>query len=234
MADDNTSEKNSDSPDKQQRKNIVVPQAAKELFVNATTNSGVEIALLEDKHLVELHQDQLNSSFSIGDIVLARMQKILPGLNAAFVDIGFHKNGFLHYSDLGPQVRSVQKFTNMALAGQTDGTLNDFKLEQETLKTGRIGPLFGKKQNVLVQIIKEPISSKGHRLSCDLSLAGRYIVLIPFTNYVTVSKKLNSGEERKRLLRLVESIRPKNFGVIVRTVAEGKSVADIHEDMENL
>ena len=112
MADDNTSEKNSESPDKQQRKNIVVPQAAKELFVNATTNNGVEIALLEDKHLVELHQDQLNSSFSIGDIVLAKMQKILPGLNAAFVDIGFHKNGFLHYSDLGPQVRSVQKFTN--------------------------------------------------------------------------------------------------------------------------
>ena len=211
-----------------------VPQLTRELYVNTSTTGGIEIALLEDKKLVEIQQDQLNSSFSIGDIVLAKLQKVLPGLNAAFVDIGFQKNGFLHYSDLGPQVRSVMKFTNTAFAGQATGDLANFKLEQETFKTGRIGNIFAKRAPVLVQIIKEPISTKGHRLSCDISLAGRYTVLIPFKNDINISKKITSGEERKRLLRLVESIRPKNFGVIVRTVAEGKSVADLHEDIETM
>ena len=209
-------------------------QVTRELYVNTATGGGIEIALLEDKKLVEIQQDQLNSSFSIGDVVLARLQKVLPGLNAAFVDIGFQKNGFLHYSDLGSQIRSVQKYTNMAIAGQATGDLVNFKIEPETYKTGRIGNVFSKRDPVLVQITKEPISTKGHRLSCDISLAGRYVVLIPFKNEINISKKITSGDERKRLLRLVESIRPKNFGVIVRTVAEGKTVADLHEDIETM
>lgn len=153
----------------------------RELIIDAG-QQGVDIALLEDRVLVELHQEKLNQSIAIGDIILARVEKILQGLNAAFVDIGQPKNGFLHYSDLGPQIRSVQKFTRLAIEGNQPENLNDFKLEQETVKTGKIGQTISRKNPLLVQIIKEPISTKGHRLSCDLSLAGRYLVLIPFTN----------------------------------------------------
>ncbi len=205
----------------------------RELIIDAGLN-GTDIALLEDRVLVELHQDNLSSNIAIGDIILARVEKVLPGLNAAFVNIGQPKNGFLHYSDLGPQIRSVQKFTRLAIEGTQPENLNDFKLEPETVKTGKIAQTISKRFPLLVQIIKEPISTKGHRLSCDLSLAGRYLVLIPFTNETSISKKINSQEERKRLLRLVESIRPKNFGVILRTQAEGKSVQDLHEDMVHL
>ena len=205
----------------------------RELIIDAG-QQGVDIALLEDRTLVELHQEKLTQSIAIGDIILARVEKVLPGLNAAFVNIGQPKNGFLHYSDLGPQIRSVQKFTRLAIEGNQAENLNDFKLEPETVKTGKIGQTIHKRFPLLVQIIKEPISTKGHRLSCDISLAGRYLVLIPFTNDVSISKKINSQEERKRLERLVSSIRPKNFGVILRTLAEGKSVQDLHEDMTHL
>jgi ribonuclease G len=205
----------------------------RELIIDAG-QQGIEIALLEDRTLVELHQDKLNQSIAIGDIILARVEKILPGLNAAFVHIGQPKNGFLHYSDLGPQIRSVQKFTRLAMEGNQPEDLNDFKLEPETVKTGKIGQTISRRYPLLVQIIKEPISTKGHRLSCDLSLAGRYLVLIPFTNEISISKKINSQEERKRLLRLVDNIRPKNFGVILRTLAEGQSAKELHEDMVQL
>jgi len=205
----------------------------RELIIDSG-QQGVDIALLEDRTLVELHQDKQTSNILIGDIILARVEKILPGLNAAFVNIGQPKNGFLHYSDLGPQIRSVQKFTRFATEGNQPENLNDFKLEPETVKTGKIGQTISRRYPLLVQIIKEPISTKGHRLSCDLSLAGRYLVLIPFTNDISISKKINSQEERKRLLRLIESIRPKNFGVILRTLAEGKSVQELHEDMSHL
>lgn len=205
----------------------------RELIIDSGSN-GAEIALLEDKVLVELHQEKLNQNIAIGDIILAKVGKILPGLNAAFVDIGQPKNGFLHYSDLGPQIRSAQKFTKLAIDGVMPPDLNDFKLEPETQKTGKIANTISKRVPLLVQITKEPISTKGHRLSCDISLPGRFIVLIPFINSVSISKKINSPEERKRLSRLMESIKPKNFGVIVRTLAEGKSVQELHEDMTHL
>jgi ribonuclease G len=205
----------------------------RELIIDSGQN-GVEIALLENKVLVELHQEKPNQDIAIGDIVLAKVVKILPGLNAAFVDIGQPKNGFLHYSDLGPQIRSVQKFTKFAFEGTQPPDLNDFRLEPETHKTGKIGNTISKRQPQLVQITKEPISTKGHRLSCDISLPGRYIVLIPFINSISISKKISSADERKRLNRLIESIKPKNFGVIVRTLAEGKSVQELHEDITSM
>ncbi|MBA3648875.1 MAG: Rne/Rng family ribonuclease [Chitinophagales bacterium] len=205
----------------------------RELIIDSGSN-GVEIALLEDKTLVELHQEKLNQSMAIGDIILAKVVKILPGLNAAFIDIGQPKNGFLHYSDLGPQIRSLQKFSKLAFDGTIGDDLADFKLEPETQKTGKIANNISKRQPLMVQITKEPISTKGHRLSCDISLPGRYLVLIPFTNTISISKKITSSDERRRLLRLLESIRPKNFGVILRTLAEGKSVQDLHEDMSHL
>jgi ribonuclease G len=205
----------------------------RELIVNVT-EEGVQLALLEDKYLVELHQDNAGQSFSVGDIVWANANKLLPSLNAAFVDVGHHKNGFLHYSDLGPQVRSLMKYSKLAFDGVAGNDLQNFKLEAETVKTGKINSVVTKKQPLLVQITKEPISSKGHRLSCEISLPGRYLVLMPFGNHVNVSKKISSPEERKRLSRLIESIKPKNFGVIVRTNAEGKPVAELHDEILQL
>ena len=156
----------------------------------------------------------------------------MPGLNAAFVDIGHKKDAFLHYTDLGPKLRSLIKYTNGAINGsQPTHRLDNFKLEPEIIKTGKIDQVMNKRQHVLVQVLKEPISTKGPRLSCEITIPGRYLVLTPFQDVVAVSKKISNAEERKRLQLLVESIRPKNFGVIVRTAAEGKKVADLHEEL---
>jgi len=203
----------------------------KELIINSTPTE-VEIALLEDSKLVELHYQKTNDNFTVGDIFVGRIKRLMPGLNAAFVDIGHKKDAFLHYTDLGPKLKSLLKFTSGAMSGgiQTH-TLENFKMPPEIVKTGKIDQVLNKKQPILVQVLKEPISTKGPRLSCEITLPGRYLVLTPFSNVVAVSKKVSNAEERKRLQLLVESIRPKNFGVIVRTAAEGKKVADLHEEM---
>lgn len=203
----------------------------KELVINSTPTE-VEIALLEDGKLVELHNQKTNTNFAVGDIFLGKIRKLMPGLNAAFVDIGHKKDAFLHYTDMGPKLRSVLKYTDTVLAGSMNSaSLEGFKLEPEIIKTGKADQVLTKRQHILVQILKEPISTKGHRLSCEITIPGRYLVLTPFTDIVAVSKKIASSEERKRLQLLVESIKPKNFGVIVRTAAEGKKVADLHEEL---
>lgn len=203
----------------------------KELIINSTPTE-VEIALLEDSKLVELHYQKTNDNFTVGDIFVGRIKRLMPGLNAAFVDIGHKKDAFLHYTDLGPKLKSLLKFTSGAMSGSIQKhTLEDFKMPPEIVKTGKIDQVLNKKQPILVQVLKEPISTKGPRLSCEITLPGRYLVLTPFSNVVAVSKKVSNSEERKRLQLLVESIRPKNFGVIVRTAAEGKKVADLHEEM---
>lgn len=206
----------------------------KELIINSTPTE-VEIALLEDNHLVEIHRQKTNNHFTVGDIFVGTIKKLMPGLNAAFVDIGHKKDAFLHYTDLGPQLQSLAKFTKQS-ANKTinTGLLDHFTLEPEIIKTGKIDKVLKKRQHVLVQILKEPISTKGPRLSCEITIPGRFMVLSPFSNTVSVSKKLGNSEERKRLKLLVESIRPKGFGVIVRTAAEGKKVADLHEEMSQL
>nr|WP_282456863.1 ribonuclease E/G [Chitinophaga sedimenti] len=203
----------------------------KELIINAAP-SGVEIALLEDKKLVELHHESGNPNFAVGDLYLGKVKKLIPGLNAAFVDVGFEKDAFLHYTDLSPYVRSILKFTQLAINDKSpEGfDFSKFKNEAEIIKTGKITEVLGGKPNILVQILKEPISSKGPRLSCEISLPGRFIVLTPFNDIVAVSKKIHSSEERKRLQKIVEAIKPPNFGVIVRTAAEGKKTAELHED----
>src|SRR5205085_11075850 len=156
-------------------------------------------------------------------------------LNAAFIDIGYEKDAFLHYLDLGPQFSSLQKFTKLVRAKKiTGGRLDKFQPERDIDKHGKIGQQLSKNQLIPVQVVKEPISTKGPRLSSELSLAGRYLVLVPFSNAVSVSKKITSSEERKRLLRLIQSIKPENFGVIIRTVAEGKEVAELDRDLRNL
>jgi ribonuclease G len=205
-----------------------------ELVISSTQN-GSRIALLQDKRLLEYHLEEQDNNFTVGDIYLGVVRKLVPNLNAAFVDIGYEKDAFLHYNDLGPQILSLNKYTKQALNKQlTTYKLNDFKAEPETDKAGKIGDIFAKNQQVLVQVAKEPISTKGPRLSCEISIAGRYLVLVPFTNVVSISKKITSREERSRLKRLMDSIRPANFGVIVRTVAEGKEVAELDKDLRNL
>jgi ribonuclease G len=207
----------------------------KELIINSTAH-GVEIALLEDKKLVELHSEKTDARFAVGDLYLGKVKKLIPGLNAAFVDVGFEKDAFLHYTDLSPYARSLLKFTQQAINDKSPEGFDfgQFQIEPEIIKTGKINEVLSGKPNILVQILKEPIAAKGPRLSCELSLPGRFIVLTPFNDIVAVSRKIHSAEERKRLQRIVESIKTKNFGVIVRTAAEGKNTAELHEDLSDL
>ncbi len=206
----------------------------KELIINSTT-SNVDIALMEDGQLVELHHQKNNSDFSVGDIFLGRVKKLMPGLNAAFIDIGHKRDAFLHYTDLGPNLRSLLAFINGANSKSLPTHLLDnFDIKPEIIKTGKINQVLQKRQPILVQILKEPISTKGPRLSCEITLPGRYMVLTPFLDIVAVSKKISTREERKRLQLLAESIKPKNFGLIIRTAAEGKKVADLHEELVGL
>ncbi len=203
----------------------------KELIINSAPTE-VELALLEDGKLVELHHQKTNNNFTVGDIFLGSVIKLMPGLNAAFVDIGHKKEAFLHYTDLGPKLRSLLKYTNSAVTGGINTHhLDNFKLEPEIIKTGKIDQVLAKRQLILVQVLKEPISTKGPRLSCEITIPGRFLVLTPFSDVVAVSKKISNSDERKRLKNLIESIKPKGFGVIVRTAAEGKKVQDLHEEL---
>lgn len=207
----------------------------KELIINSAP-TGVEIALLENKKLVELHHEKVDASFAVGDLYLGKVKKLIPGLNAAFVDVGFERDAFLHYTDLSPYIKSLLKFTQQSIETPPDANndFSKFKVEPEILKTGKITEVLSGKPSLMVQILKEPIAAKGPRLSCEISLPGRYVVITPFNDIVAVSKKIHSSEERKRLHKIIESIKVKNFGVIVRTAAEGKKVIDLQEDLTNL
>lgn len=205
-----------------------------ELIIDSTP-SEVVIALLNDKRLVELNREKSNNNFSVGDIYLGRVKKVMSGLNAAFVDVGYEKDAFLHYLDLGPQALSFSKYTKLVQTGkQTTSNLMYYKNENDIPKDGKIGNILNSNQQILIQIAKEPISTKGPRITTEISLAGRYLVLIPFADKISVSQKIKTTEEKTRLKRLIGSIKPKNFGVIIRTVAEGKSVADLDADLNDL
>ncbi|MCG2429894.1 Rne/Rng family ribonuclease [Aequorivita xiaoshiensis] len=205
-----------------------------ELFIRSGSQE-VDFALLKDGKLIELHKEDEDNNFTVGDIFLAKIRKTVPGLNAAFVNVGYEKDGFLHYHDLGPKVSSLLKFVKGVSTGKLkDYTLKDFPFEKEIDKHGNINNALKNNQSILVQIVKEPISTKGPRISSELSIAGRYIVLVPFSDRVSVSQKIESNEEKDRLKRLIKSIKPKGFGVIIRTVAEGKKVAELDKDLQNL
>ncbi len=205
-----------------------------ELIISATQD-GCRIALLKDKQLAEFHEEQDGSKFVVGDIYLGTVKKVVPGLNAGFIDIGYEKDAFLHYLDLGAKFSSLQKFTKLVRAKKiTGGKLDKFQNEKEIDKHGKISQQLSRNQLIPVQVVKEPISTKGPRLSCELSIAGRYLVLVPFSSGVSISKRISSNDERKRLQRLIQSIKPENFGVIIRTVAEGKEVAELDKDLRNL
>lgn len=206
----------------------------KELIISIDS-SEINLALLEDKSLVELHKEKTSNKFSVGDIYLGKVKKLMPGLNAAFVNVGHEKDAFLHYLDLGPQVKSLMKFAKMTSSG-TQFTISSplFELEPDIEKTGKIVDVLNINQQVVIQIVKEPIAAKGPRISSEISFAGRFLVLVPFSDRISVSQKIKSAEERNRLKRQVKSVLPKNFGVIIRTAAEGKSVTDIDNDLKGL
>ncbi|QIG89453.1 ribonuclease E/G [Chryseobacterium sp. POL2] len=206
----------------------------KELIISHENDSS-QIALLEDGRLFELHELESDSDFVVGDLFLGKIKKLASNLNAAFVNIGYGKDAFLHYQDLGPQFLSYQKFLKDSIAKrQNTSKLKDFAVQKSIDKNGTIDKVATAGDLVLIQITKEPISTKGPRISTQISLTGRFLVLIPFDNKISLSKKIKDSAEKERLRTLIESIRPEGFGVIIRTVAEGKKVAELHNDMNQL
>ena len=198
-------------------------------------DSEVSLALLEDKQLIELNKEKLNIGFAVGDIYLGKVKKIMPGLNAAFINVGYERDAFLHYLDLGAQFRTQNKYYTTAIQklGKVP-PVHKFKPEPDIDKDGKIKDVLTTGQTVIVQITKEPISTKGPRLASEISLAGRNLVLMPYSDKVSISSKIESSEEKSRLKTLLQSIKPRNYGVIVRTVAEGKKVAVLDAELKEL
>ncbi len=205
-----------------------------ELYISANPKQ-ISIALTEDKRLVEYQEECQAASFNVGNVYLAKVRKLMPGLNACFVNVGHERDAFLHYLDLDLQFNTYAKYLKQVLSNRkTLYPIGKAHIEPELEKDGSIQNVLKPGQEVLVQIIKEPISTKGPRLSCEISFPGRLIVLVPFGDKVSVSSKIKAPAERARLKQIIESIRPKNFGVIVRTVAEGKRVAELDNEMKVL
>ena len=205
-----------------------------EFFINVSP-SEIVFALIEDKRLVELTREKSGTKFAVGDIYLGKVKKIMPGLNATFVDVGYEKDAFLHYLDMGPQFATLNKFVQNATSrkGRTTPTTR-IHPEPDIDKNGKITQQLRSGQGLMVQIAKEPISTKGPRLTSELSIAGRYMVLVPFSEKISVSQKIRTVEERNRLKKLIQSIKPRNYGVIIRTASEGKRVADLDQELKRL
>ncbi|MCL2435268.1 MAG: Rne/Rng family ribonuclease [Lentimicrobiaceae bacterium] len=207
-------------------------QISKELVITSR-EAEVQIALLEDKKLMEIHREKKTEECAVGDIYLAKVKKINAALNAAFLNIGDEKDAFLHYLDLGLYARSLNEFVNQVIHNRKRSIAN-VKQQLEVEKAGLISDIIQPGQAILVQVAKEPISTKGARLTAEISLAGRYLVLVPFMNKITVSQKIKNGEERNRLRKIVQSITPKRFGIIIRTVAKGKNIDELTADLNLL
>lgn len=205
-----------------------------ELVVNVQPND-ILTALLEDTRLVSLQKEPRYASYAVGNLYLAKVKKLMPGLNAAFVNVGYEKDAFLHYLDLGTQFKTFSQCVKKSLEDKRSvPNISKLKLQQDIDKQGSITDVLTCGQELIVQIAKEPISSKGPRLTTEISFTGRLLVLIPFSDKISVSQKIRSSEERMRLRQLIESIRPANFGVIIRTSAEGKRVAELNKEFKTL
>ncbi|MBT3209336.1 MAG: Rne/Rng family ribonuclease [Bacteroidetes bacterium] len=205
-----------------------------ELVIDVTSKT-ITIALLKDRDLIELNKDKPNKSFSVGDIYLGKVKKLMPGLNAAFIDIGYKRDAFLHYLDLGHQLQSFNKLVWLANSSKYKlPAFSKFNPEDDIDKNGKISQVLSEGNIILVQIAKEPISSKGPRLGGEISLPGRNIVLIPFSNKISISQKIRSQEERQRLKEALKGIVPNNYGIIVRTAAKSKTISEIDNELKNL
>lgn len=206
----------------------------RELVVDVQPNE-ISIALLENQRLAEINREGREQTFSVGNIYYGRVKKIMPGLNAAFVDVGYEKDAFLHYLDLGSTFNTLNSFVKQAVSDRKkQPVMSKTKPQTELGKTGSISDALKVGDELLVQVAKEPISTKGPRLTAEISIAGRFLVLIPFTDKVSVSNKVEDAAERQRLKQLIQSIKPKGFGVIVRTVAQEKKVAELDNELKIL
>jgi len=204
----------------------------KELIIDVASGE-VQIALIENKRLVELHAERSLHDFSVGDFYLGKIKKIISGLNAAFVDVGYEKDAFLHYLDLGPQVKTLIRYQKDVISGK-EVSVETFPIEPDIEKTGKITNVINSGINILVQIAKEPISSKGPRITTELSMPGRYLVLVPFSKRISISHKIKNLNEKARLKKIASSLQPENFGIIVRTVAENRNFDELKSDLEEL
>ncbi len=206
----------------------------KDLIIDVSSTE-VSIALLDNHRLIELNKEQNNGNFSVGDVYIGRVKRIMPALNAAFVDIGDEKDAFIHYLDLGLSFKALDFFIrHIGQSKQYGALFSSVKLGDILEKEGKIADVLKPGQHIMAQIVKEPISTKGSRLTSEISIAGRNMVLIPFADKVNISQKITSREEKKRLERLVYSILPSNYGVIIRTVAEGKRAAVLDGELKSL
>ncbi len=205
-------------------------------LVVSKSEDGLRIGILQNKKIVELHHEKLSEAFSVGDLFLGKVRKIVPGLNAAFIDVGHPRDAFLHYFDLGPQVMSLLKYIKAAKDARIEqvDNLHNIRSLPDIDKNGKMADVLKPNQDVLVQVVKEPISTKGPRLSSEISLPGQYVVLVPFSKAISISKKIRSADERRRLKVLAESLCPKNFGIIVRTAATGKDAATLSKDISDI
>lgn len=205
-----------------------------ELIVDVQ-ESEVSAALLEDGRLTSLQKESRDIAYAVGDIYLAKVKKLMPGLNAAFINVGYEKDAFLHYLDLGPHFATYREFVKQLLENKKRvPQLPSMTILPDIDKQGSITDAINLGQELLVQIVKEPISSKGPRLTTEISFTGRFLVLTPFSDKVSVSQKIKSAEEKMRLKQLIESMKPANFGVIVRTSAEGKKSAELDNELKTL
>ena len=182
----------------------------------------------------ELSKEQCKTGFAVGDIYLGKVRKIMPGLNAAFVNIGHEKDAFIHYLDLGSHFMSLDKVVSSRTGGKRPLKVEGVKLDEPLPKEGRIGDFLKVGQSIMVQISKEAISTKGPRLTAEISLAGRNVVLVPFSNKVYVSTKIRSNTEKRRLRKVAQEVLPDNYGVIIRTAASEATDSDIMQDILSL
>jgi len=206
-----------------------------ELVVDVTPRE-MTTALLEDGRLVSLQRETRDASYAVGNIYLAKVKKLMPGLNAAFVNVGHPKDAFLHYLDLGSQFNTLSKYIKTVRENPNKRALSISKIKNQpdTNKHGTVTDVLTQGEEVLVQIAKEPISTKGPRLTTEITFTGRFMVLTPFNDRISVSQKIKDHGEKTRLRRLIESMKPKNFGIIVRTSAENKKAAELNAELRML
>jgi ribonuclease G len=233
----------------------------KEIIINATANE-IRIAITEEKRLAELFVETPEKERLVGDIYLGKIAKVMPGIRAAFVDVGMKQDAFLHFSDIGS---TFNDYTS--LIGDEDSDVDtsednddedapsggngsdtatqtapapvktEPRKEQAPRREGGQGlqiPNLTKGQDIIIQITKEPVGKKGVRVTSEVSLPGRFLVLLPFDGKIGISKKIFNFKEKRRLRRIVRSILPPGFGVIVRTVAQDKEEAALKQDLESL
>lgn len=194
----------------------------------------VDIALLEDSKLMEFISSSNEINYAVGDIYLAKIQKVRPSLNAVFVELGYEHAAFLHYNDLGPQFLSLHTTLKNIIAGKPVPPFEELQLLPDINKSGSVSDILQVGDYILVQVAKEPISTKGPKLCSEISLAGRNIILLPFSNKISISQKIESNDERNRLRKIAKDLIPKNYGAIVRTAANGCEVSVIEEEIRSL